>query len=1226
MANNATLKAAIQNVIKQNGNNEITGPVLQQALLSMVNSLGANYQYAGIATPATNPGTPDQNVFYLASTAGTYTNFNGIILAGGELAILKYNGSWTKDVTGAATKESRNNTITVAAYDSTNAAKENADIVAASESDGISAINTAVQLLGATGGKVYLRNGTYGGTSYVDIQNNNVVIEGESYGVVLQRTGGSYTIIGNSNATGIFVRHLTSAQDVARVIIEDVVIQSREVLRNHTTYEYIIAASNTPDSLKKVAQYVCTGTDDQIIINTVIGILTNVGGRVKLLAGTYYLTGQIAISHPNVVIEGEIGGTRFDVSGLSESIAIITTNNSTNVTVIGVNVAGKSINLNNSGNGYIYASTYLGEYRHFDRFPNASKINSYNYLIAASDAPDKIKQIADYVCDGVDDNAEINTAILYLPANKGGIIQLSPGTFNLNSYISIQRNGVTIKGCGYATVLNRSNPICVGVEPGFSNAVIMDLNLGAGSFGINATGWGTGYVYRCWANNTYCHQLPFDGLGTIFVPAASGIAGINTAINSLGTTGGKIQLQDGEYTGTNGIELTGSNVIIEGNGPKTVIHRTNSTNDLYCNTQSSRNNIVRNLTLYSSFIQGGKYPIQRFILENVYNNGVLINQCADSNVIINVGESYYFKNISTPYSKIISTNWIYSNRFEIHIHGHILETAQLWFEKPVNLIGHHALVELNGPRGINAVFGGIGVPYVADMLGWKPVEVRDIHFIKTGCFNYWNDVCVSVQGSNWKFVNCVFENASSSPSPFDNSTQQVGDEDHNGCRRHGISVTISTYGKDCETEFHNCIGIGSPYGFQSSRGWYFMAGSPKLFNCIGYGGGIGEFGHGFISHEASDAQLFNCIGYAGVHTYRQGAGFRYQAHGKNNLIGCVGYGSNGTQQKSEGIPYATLHNRCVEAGITDESFFYNGSVVDYDGLTIKSVDDGYNASRLLLGNTIKNSDIVITELGGVSEAGFGISLWAHNGLPLLENCIGYAGHGANSVGLKIQDSSKPKVIGGYFGVEKQMCRQYLNRNNGSYCTFNIPTNLLSQYTPYVLKGVGINIFNSTYFDRHFKIYLETDEATPQVIIDGYDTYHVSSIGRPEINNVHIPAGVGLKAYIMENGSIVSDFANNTFMLLITFEATPTGAKGVSIENSASPLIENADIEHISAINVETDAVDYLVKNCTIIGDTTIETNKTGLRIVDCMLQGTTDVAITFANKVAVNDSSNYEIS
>lgn len=108
MANYATLKAAIQQVIKANGNEEITGALLQQSLLAMINSLGGYYQFAGIATPSTNPGTPDQNVFYLASTAGTYPNFGSIVIAENEAAILKYNGTWSKDSSGFATSEKVN--------------------------------------------------------------------------------------------------------------------------------------------------------------------------------------------------------------------------------------------------------------------------------------------------------------------------------------------------------------------------------------------------------------------------------------------------------------------------------------------------------------------------------------------------------------------------------------------------------------------------------------------------------------------------------------------------------------------------------------------------------------------------------------------------------------------------------------------------------------------------------------------------------------------------------------------------------------------------------------------------------------------------------------------------------------------------------------------------------------------------------------------------------------
>ena len=104
MANYSSLKTAIQNVIKTNGTQAITGAVLQDALLSIINSVGANSQFADIATPTTNPGTPDQNVFYLASEPGTYSNFGGIQIADGEVVILEWHGSWAKKITGFATE------------------------------------------------------------------------------------------------------------------------------------------------------------------------------------------------------------------------------------------------------------------------------------------------------------------------------------------------------------------------------------------------------------------------------------------------------------------------------------------------------------------------------------------------------------------------------------------------------------------------------------------------------------------------------------------------------------------------------------------------------------------------------------------------------------------------------------------------------------------------------------------------------------------------------------------------------------------------------------------------------------------------------------------------------------------------------------------------------------------------------------------------------------------
>lgn len=106
MGNYEQLKQAVSDVIKANGNQEITGAILQNALLSIISTIGKNATFAGIAKPTTNPGTPDGPVFYLASKTGTYSNFDGIVIEN-EAAILLYNGSaWVKEATGIALTES----------------------------------------------------------------------------------------------------------------------------------------------------------------------------------------------------------------------------------------------------------------------------------------------------------------------------------------------------------------------------------------------------------------------------------------------------------------------------------------------------------------------------------------------------------------------------------------------------------------------------------------------------------------------------------------------------------------------------------------------------------------------------------------------------------------------------------------------------------------------------------------------------------------------------------------------------------------------------------------------------------------------------------------------------------------------------------------------------------------------------------------------------------------
>lgn len=98
MANWTKLKKAIADVIKTNGNQEITGAIMQQTLMSIVDNVGGNAQFAGVAVPSTVPADTDGSVFYLASTQGSYPNFSNIKVNASEMAIFTKNtaGTWVK--------------------------------------------------------------------------------------------------------------------------------------------------------------------------------------------------------------------------------------------------------------------------------------------------------------------------------------------------------------------------------------------------------------------------------------------------------------------------------------------------------------------------------------------------------------------------------------------------------------------------------------------------------------------------------------------------------------------------------------------------------------------------------------------------------------------------------------------------------------------------------------------------------------------------------------------------------------------------------------------------------------------------------------------------------------------------------------------------------------------------------------------------------------------------
>ena len=102
MGNYTTLKTTINANIRQNGNQEITGKILNSVLNAMVNTLGEGYQFAGIATTETDPGTPDAKVFYIANGKGEFIHFWALDVTEDDVVFLVWDNAWHKVATGIA--------------------------------------------------------------------------------------------------------------------------------------------------------------------------------------------------------------------------------------------------------------------------------------------------------------------------------------------------------------------------------------------------------------------------------------------------------------------------------------------------------------------------------------------------------------------------------------------------------------------------------------------------------------------------------------------------------------------------------------------------------------------------------------------------------------------------------------------------------------------------------------------------------------------------------------------------------------------------------------------------------------------------------------------------------------------------------------------------------------------------------------------------------------------
>lgn len=267
----------------------------------------------------------------------------------------------------------------------------------------------------------------------------------------------------------------------------------------------------------------------------------------------------------------------------------------------------------------------------------------------------------DYLCDGVDDQEEINQAIQDLPADGGEIIILD-GTYNIGARIDVNKNNVTIRGNGDATILKRmwnssfaEGVITLNIA---SNCKIENLQIdGNKSVYTSLSNYGI-FLYFSNHNTVTDNVCNNNRRGISLISSGDNIITGNTCDNN----GFGIYLDissNNTITGNtcNNNDSTSGIYLIDSND-NTITGNTCNNNDTGITLASSNNNTVTGNTFNSNYNGIYLYSSNNSIITgNTCNNnsdGIFLTESCDNNTITgntcnnnNYGIALYASNNNT---------------------------------------------------------------------------------------------------------------------------------------------------------------------------------------------------------------------------------------------------------------------------------------------------------------------------------------------------------------------------------------------------------------------------------------------------------------------------------------------------------------------------------------------------------------------------------------------------
>ncbi len=191
--------------------------------------------------------------------------------------------------------------------------------------------------------------------------------------------------------------------------------------------------------------------------------------------------------------------------------------------------------------------------------------SEHTTTLAAHDSPASIQAQADYICDGADDQVDIQAAIDALPAG-GGKIVLSEGTFNLSKGFDIDIDNVTLAGSGDGTKLFFTNApksaLASNANSGQKNVVLTD-----------ATGFQVNHAVLLYSTASYGYYTIASIVGNTLTMTTNLLANYTTAESAAAIVtsypiftidGANIEVSDFSIDGNRVNRVGGVNNILNG--------------------------------------------------------------------------------------------------------------------------------------------------------------------------------------------------------------------------------------------------------------------------------------------------------------------------------------------------------------------------------------------------------------------------------------------------------------------------------------------------------------------------------------------------------------------------------------------------------------------------------------------------------------------------------------